>query len=225
MKRLILSIVTAFSLLGLAVPVAAADRYWQVQIFEPATELTTRKLNVEYKVLSTVKSDDFTVELFENNASKSTQNVTHDYGDSGVFNIDLPGTGTYSYKVTATNSGDASVKDSSTVTVDIVNEPNTTVTVVRNTGGQGGATTAGTATDGTDGNGGAVASDNTDDGTVGQDGAKTNGDSNGAGDVLASEDQKNNNDSNTGWYIGIPLALLALGAAIYWLRGRTNPTE
>lgn len=131
MKRLLtalLSMVTVFALAGSTV--SAAPRYWKVQISEPAAT-TDKSLNIDYNVSSTVSTDTFTVELFENGTSKGTQSVTHPYGNSGVFTIAIPAAGTYSYMVRATNHGEANAtKDSATETVQVSDAPQPTVTTV-----------------------------------------------------------------------------------------------
>ena len=131
MKRLLtalLSMVTVFALASSTV--SAAPRYWKVQISEPAAT-TDKSLNIDYNVSSTVYSDTFTVELFENGTSKGTQSVTHPYGNSGVFTIAIPAAGTYSYMIRATNHGEAdATKDSATETVQVSDAPQPTVTTV-----------------------------------------------------------------------------------------------
>lgn len=129
MKRFLISLLATVGLLLPAASATAVSRYWTIDIYEPSAT-TNRTLNVEYKVFSTVPSDTFTVELFENSVSKGTQSVTHPNGNSGVFTITLPATGTYSYFVKATNHGDATAKNSKTVTVQVSNAPQPTVTTV-----------------------------------------------------------------------------------------------
>lgn len=231
MKRLIISLVAALSVLSISLSASAQARYWQVQIFEPNTTTTNRKLNVEYKVLSTIQNDSFTVELFENGDLKGTQAVTHAYGDAGVFAIDLPKTGTYKYFVEATNHGDGNTtKESQTVTVKVVNEPSPTVTVIHTddpsgvTGGAGGgangAVLASNGT-GTPGNG----ENNT--GNVGENGVSTtnegtSSDKQNDGSVLGTEAQAANRTRRPSWWLSLPVALVAIGGALYWWRTRQN---
>lgn len=140
MKRLISTLVCFFSVILLTSSASAVTRYWTVDIYEPSAT-TNKTLNVEYKVFSTDGTDQFNAELFENNVSKGTQSITHPNGNSGVFNITIPSAGTYSYFVRATNSNVVTPKDSKTVSINVSNAPEptvTTVTVQQNTGGAGG---------------------------------------------------------------------------------------
>ncbi len=212
MKRLITTaIITLVSLVVLTVPAyAVLQRYVNVDISEPAAT-SNRTLNIAYGVTSTIPEDDFKVELFENSLSKGTQEVTHNNGNSGVFSISLPATGTYSYYVQSTNHGDGeSTKPSKTVSVQITNAPQPTVTTVfTNTGAGGqGAGTAGTATGGQ--TAGAVAGDTNGDGVVDDQAASTDKDKK---DVLGAETKKTDDGSKTSnwWYAGGLAALLAAG--------------
>lgn len=152
MKRFLTYLTTTFAGFTLLVtPVSAATttRFWKVDIYQPSAT-TNKTLKVEYKVLSTIKEDNnYTIELFENNVSKGSQGIAHEYGDSGVFNIAIPAAGTYTYKVVATNpqdtDGDQTEEDTSTVQVSNDPEPVVTTVVVTQpaAGGVGGGAGAG----------------------------------------------------------------------------------
>lgn len=164
MKRLLSLLVSsiAISTLFLSSSVSAATRYWKIDMYQPAAT-TNKTLRVEYKVLSTIATDTFTIELFENNVSKGSQFVAHSdgnyAGDSGVFTVPIPAAGTYSYKILATNHGAGNeTKTSDTKSVQVSDAPNptvTTVTVTQNTTPT--AQTAAANTAGGQGGGGAEA--------------------------------------------------------------------
>jgi hypothetical protein len=161
MKRLLLGLITFLTITILPASATAVVR-WKVEIFEPTTSTVNHSLNIAYNVQSIESSDTFTVELFENGASKGTQEIDNGRGgDSGAFNVNMPANGTYSYKVTATNHGDSdATKDSNTVTVQVVNGPEPTIIHVSNPATTT-ASTAGGGAGGTNG-GGQVAGSQTD---------------------------------------------------------------
>jgi hypothetical protein len=225
MKRLITSLLVILGLVFAQVGAAGATpRYWKVDIFDPAASTVSRTLNVEYKVFSTVDDNDFTVELFENAVSKGTQSITHANGDSGVFSINLPATGTYKYKVVVDNNVAGETKESAEKTVQVVDGPAPTVTTVFvNTAAAGGA--------GAGGAGGGVAAAPAAGqvagaavGEAGQvtDQAATTGSNDNKG-VLGAETAADNkkSDNNRNWYIGGGIVVaLGAGAAYYVLRMR-----
>lgn len=228
MKRLLLALITAFAFLLQTIGVEAATRYWTVDIYQPSST-TNKTLNVEYKVFSTLADDDFTVELFENNVSKGTQNVTTSNGDSGVFSIALPSAGTYSYYVVATNSGAEASKTSKTVSVQVSDAPEPTVTTVTrnvvtpaaagNGAGAAGANQAAAA-----GNGGAVVAD----GIATPQAATTTVDGVGNADVLGAEATRSaaaiTNNQSRDRAIGSLAALLGAGI-LYALYRRSATSE
>ncbi len=125
MKRLIISLVFALGIL-LNTSSASAFEQWKFQMFEPTTTTQTT-LNIEYKVLSINKDDTFTIKLYQNDLELATQNVTTDYGDSGVFIINIPASGSYTYKTTALNGTEEKTE---TRTVQITDAPQPIVTIV-----------------------------------------------------------------------------------------------
>lgn len=232
MKRLtslFLSVLTFVALSTSAM--AAPQRFWSVDISEPTAETASRTIKVSYIVQSTILSDSFTVELFENGASKGTQAVsTGRGGDSGVFSVAIPSTGTYNYQVTATNHGDGnSTKDSETYQIKVVSEPEpkvvTTTRVVNTAGadGQAGnaandgaaATNAGVNAAGDD----TTAGNDADAGNTDDVAAATNNDDQN-GEVLGEEATEGNNaNSTSGWtYVGVGAVIAAIGAALYFIR-------
>ncbi len=237
MKRLIASLVFSLGLVMANVnSVAAVTRYWQLQMFDPAVT-TSRTINIEYKVASTIREDEFTVELLENGTSKEVRAITTDYGDSVVFSVALPATGTYTYKINATNSGDATTKTQSR-TVQVADGPAPTVTTVfvnnaaadgggqaggggGNAGGQGaggagavGAAGANDAVGQADGN---VAAANTEDAANTDNQAGNTDGSNNQGDVLGAEAAASTTKSSRGGlYTGLGALVLAAAAGSYY---------
>ncbi len=115
MKRFIIT-TAQVALLTLAMVLAplqvAAAGYWNATISTPADTQTTRTFNVEYTTLSTVASDTFTVELFQNDAQIASKTTTKQNGDSGAFAVTVPTDGTYNYYTKTTNNGQAESKNS-----------------------------------------------------------------------------------------------------------------
>lgn len=237
MKRLIASLVFSLGLVMANVSSAAAvTRYWQLQMFDPAVT-TSRTINIEFKVASTIREDEFTVELLENGTSKEVRGIATDYGDSGVFSVALPATGTYTYRINATNSGDSTTKTESR-TVQIVDGPAPTVTTVfvnnaaaDGGGGQGavagagGQGAGGAAVAGNDAEAGNVAAAATPDGeTATNDQGATTDDPNNQGDVLGAEAAASTTKSSRGGlYAGLATLVLAVAAgAYYFLRIRST---
>jgi hypothetical protein len=225
MKRLIATLVLSFGIiLGSASTLFAAPRYWELQMFDPS-QTTEKTINIEFKVFSTVASDDFTVQLKENGANKASKAITTQHGDSDVFNVSIPATGTYIYQITATNIGDGT-QQSESRTVEVVNGPEPTVrTVFVNNEPDAPATTANAGN--AENNDGQVAA--ADDEAAGQDtngedgegqvtdeaaNSQQDGSSEEDGGVLGATDQANNNGRTN-----VLVALLLLGGAAgsyYW---------
>ncbi len=219
MKRLLVMLSTAFSMFILTVAVVAnaATQFWKVKIFEPVAQTTSKTLNVAYLVQSTDKDDTFTVELFENSTSKGTQNITHDYGDSGAFTIDLPTTGTYNYKVTVTNHGAGDEqKNSDTVQVEVVSDPDPIVNTTYINEGT-------TVVDATGANEtGQVQADTADEGQTDNQAANTtNNDQSKSGDVLGAESFADKVRKNSRYGL-IALGILAVALTALWARNRVT---
>jgi VCBS repeat-containing protein len=220
MKRLIASLALGLGLVLANVSSAtAAARYWETQMFDPAASTVNRTLNVEYKVFSTLaEDDDYTVKLFQNNAEVASQTVANPHGDSGVFSVSIPATGTYTYKVSATNHEAAETKESAEKTVQVVDGPAPTVTTVFVNNGAGGGQGAGGAGAGganaaDDGQGaGEVAGEVADEGTVGAEAATDEN----QGDVLGAENDEAAQARSRNTAIAIVLAVAAIGVAYYW---------
>jgi hypothetical protein len=221
MKRLITSLLLALGILF--APVAAGaftSQYWELNMYNPAAT-TDRKINIAYHVFSSTKTDTFKVELFQDITKVAESDITHEYGNSGAFTVDLPASGTYTYKTVATNNADATTKEESRI-VQVVDGPAPTVTTVFvNTAAAGGAGGAG---------GGAAAAPAAGQvagaavGEAGQvtDQAATTGSKDNKGVLgaeTAADNKKSNNNRN--WYIGGGIVVaLGAGAAYYVLRMR-----
>lgn len=226
MKKLLLLIVAVFSLtVGLGSQASAATRYWSVTMFTPAASDTDRTLNIAYNVLSTVATDKYNVNLFQNDVQIDSQFVDHGKGgNSGAFSVTMPANGTYSYKISAENISAGETKTTDTKTVKIVDGPSPTVTTVTvNTAGQNGTGTTGatTAAANTGTGAGQVngATTNTGtgttNGTVNADGS-SNTTAKKNGDVLGSETAKAKASDKGKWY-GLGAGAIVLGgAAYYW---------
>ncbi len=215
MKRLIASLLLALGLLFAPVAASAVSSpYWELNMYNPATT-TDRKINIAYHVLSTTKTDTFKVELFQGITKVAENNITHEYGDSDAFTVDLPASGTYTYKTVATNNADASTKEESR-TIQVVDGPQPTVTTVfvtnpNQTQGGGGGTGTGATTGATAG--GATQGTATTSGQVG-DSSSTDQPNE---DVLGAEAQDQKEDSNTSIVAWIIIAAaVVLGAGYYW---------
>lgn len=228
MKRLIVSLAVSLSLVLANISTAgAATRYWELRMFDPAASTTSRTINIEYKILSTIDSDTFDVELLENDTPKGLHDDT--LSDSGVFTVNIPATGTYTYKVTATNNTDNST-DTESRTVQVVDGPAPTVTTIsvnNNAGGQvaGGVQPAlanGGADAGGEAAGGQVAGAAANAGQVntGSDAATdaTSGIGDENGDILGASAEESEGATQNRWRTPL-LVLLVLGAAgggYYW---------
>lgn len=236
MKRLLTHLAGALSALAVLVaPISSSAAVrWTVNIYDPSAT-TNKTLNVRYQVLSTVRGDDkYTVELFENNISKGSQSIEHDYGDSGVFNIAIPSAGTYTYKVKATNEkfgNDVLFSAEKSVQVSNAPEPTvTTVTVNQATpanagggvaaGGAGGAGAAGVA--GAGGQVAAAAGAQAENGAVTDQAATT--DANANQDVLGAQASAQRNKNRNNIIAAAVLAVASLAGYAYY-RLRVAPTE
>ncbi len=214
MKRLITTSLIALAFvfsLSATVFATASDR-WSASISTPANT-TNKTFNVQYTTLSTGQDDDITVELFENGSSKGSQTTTKDFGDSGVFQVTVPGVGTYSYYIKATNSTDATPKNTGTVQVVVSDAPVQTTTSTNTSSTNQAGSQAGTGST----RGANIPGDADGDGVVDDDAATTNK------DVKSSEDKKDdkaNNNQNTGWYVGLALTVLAGLAGYYYYLNR-----
>lgn len=234
MKKLLLLAVSVF---GLALSfssyahAATPSNSWKVDLYTPALSETSRSLNIEYKVLSIYEADnEYIIRLFQNDVEVGSQMLNHPYGDSGVFNVSLPATGSYTYKVSAENTNAGATKISNSKTVNIVNGPEPTVTTVAVSNGGQAATGTTVAADGAQGT---VAGANT--GTTGTaNGNNGSGTTNNDGKVtdeaantdkkdsqsLGAATNKNNGPDNTKWFV-LGAILLGLGAsAYYWFMRR-----
>lgn len=231
MKRLIVSLAVSLGLVLVSVSSAVAARYWELQMFDPAPT-TNRTINIEFKVMSTEQSDTFKVELFENGTSKGVKNIDTDYGDSGVFNVAVPASGTYTYRIDAINNGNASTDTESRI-VQVNDGPEPTVTTIftnngAGAGGQGAGGVQAAAVGGAGaGGGGAGAVDDdgevagaaADEGQVDAEASATdeNGEARENGDVLGASGQAET-DGRSSWRspLLIVLALGIAGGSAYW---------
>lgn len=222
MKRLITSLLLALGILF--APVAASaftSPYWELNMYNPSAT-TDRKINIAYHVFSTTKTDTFKVELFQNVTTKLAEdNITHEFGDSGAFTVDLPASGTYSYMITATNNTDLTEKSESR-TVQVVDGPAPTVTTVfvNNAGAAGGGQGAGGAAAGAQAAAtpeGQVAGAAAQEGQVSEEAATDTqkGDVLGAAAKVAATNNRGRNIA-----IGTIVAVVVLGGAYYWFLAR-----
>lgn len=233
MKRLIANLIVSLGLVfvQLGSVTAAPARYWKVDIFDPAASTVNRTLNVEYKVFSTLETDnDYDVKLLQNESQVgATQQINHVYGDSGVFSVSIPATGSYKYQVVATNNDAGETLFSAEKTVQVVNGPTPTVTTVfTNTGaaggGAGGVQGQGAGGAGAGGAGGGVAAADGGGQTAGaatdEDGQVTDEAAKDTKDVLGAEstaDDKKDSSSRKWLYGGGLLAAVVAGAVAYYL--------
>jgi hypothetical protein len=225
MKRLISSFVLAFAFVVASSSSAFAEHFWQVQMFQPTGAINSNAFPIEYKVFSVEQNDEFNVNLFQNDVMIATQHTTKNFGDSGVFNVAVPGPGTYKYHVSATSSidGEEAPKSTEDKTLTVTPAPSGGVTTVfvnqatnNNPTGQGGGTGAGGAA------GGDVAG-----ATSGETNAEGQSSTNNNGDVLGAEKKNDNNKNSDNWQWwggGIATLLVALGAGYYYMqRTGKNP--
>lgn len=242
MKRLtLLFIVSLFSLIGLAVPAAHAVERWKFQMYDPAVT-TDQKINIEYKVMSIMPSDTFTMRLYRDGVLKGQRNTT---SDSGVFTVNLPDSGTYDYKVTATNEAVSETREASR-TVVVEDDPEPTVRTITVQTAQPVAQPAGGAeAAAAPGDGAAVAqapAPGEEEAAVGQDGAGDEQDAGAAddqeaaegqttpeaqatdegteeGDVLGQEAERAADSSNTAWWVALLAVVVAgVGYGVYRFR-------
>jgi hypothetical protein len=88
----------------------AVPRYWSLTISELSPTTNTKTFNLDYATVSTVLSDTFNIDLYQNGVKINSQTTpnTGKGGDTGRFAISVPSDGTYSYSIIATNLADAS---------------------------------------------------------------------------------------------------------------------
>lgn len=229
MKRLIISLLSSLSVLFVAVPAMAATSFWTFSMENPAAT-TNKTIKVNYNVQSTDPEDTFTVELFENNVSKGTQSVTNPRGDSGVFTVNIPAAGTYTYKLTATNHGDGNSTKSDSKTVQVSNAPEPTVNTItvnqaapaNAAGGGAGAGGAGGVAAAEAGGQVAAAAGQGENGAVTDQAANTAATANQ--DVLGAEASTQRNKNRNNIIAAVVLAGASLAGYAYY-RLRVAPTE
>ena len=219
-KLFLTSLLASVFALG-AVAAATPSNGWRVNISTPANT-TSKTFNVEYTTLSINSADHITVELFQNGGSVGSQTTTKPYGDSGVFTITVPSTGTYSYFIKATNTGDPTPKNTSTVTVNVSDAPQGSTTTINTgtTGGGGGAGAGGAGGGGAGAAGGAAGTAATTTGQpagqVGAGPATTGGvtqdDANVLGEQTQNQQQGGNNNDGTNWPLAIAILAALAGA-------------
>jgi hypothetical protein len=216
MKKLIASLALSLGLVLANVGSVFAAETWRLNMYDPSAT-TERTINIAYQVFSTSSVDTFKVELFQDVTELAEQNVTNPNGDSGKFTVNLPASGTYTYKIVATNNNDLTTQDESR-TVQVVDGPAPTVTTVFVNNGAGGGQGAGgtgaggaNAADGGQGTG-EVAGDVADEGTVGAEAATDEN----QGDVLGAENDEAAQARSRNTAIAIVLAVAAIGVAYYW---------
>ena len=204
MKRLLLTLAFTLTLL-LSPQLAQAAHEWQVSMSDPTVTNQTRNFNIDYVALSTDKSDEITVNLYENGAVIDSQTTTAG-GDSGTFNVTVPSDGSYTYGLAASSGADGSSKSTTNKIVTVVTPVEGGPSEVTSTdapNGSGSGENTGT-------NGGAdgeVEGEETGDGQVGDgEGAST--------DENADEEDSDSDSTETALYA---LAIIVLGALAYYL--------
>ncbi len=214
MKSLIVSLFAVFSSLLLPASALAATADWKLEVYTPAASTKTT-INFEYKVLSKDANATFAVVLEKDGVQIDSDNITTPYGGSGTFKVNLPKAGTYHFVLTATNSDNTTQSASRSVTVQAT--PEGAVNVVYVQGASTNSTDGSSSVNGTTvaGNGDLAVADN----ESGQIGDKA------ASATKPATSQKGNDSetaNNTGlnWQVGLPLLLIGVAAALYWLRGR-----
>lgn len=213
MKRLLFGTLIALTMVLTAPLASALENSWRLDVFDPVASTSTRTLNLEYKVISTLASDEFAVKLFQNGTQIASDSLTNDYGDSGVFKVNIAAVGTYTYSVVATNSGDAS-EQTQTRSVKIVEAPANTVRIVEVQGTSDSRQTQSTSPS-AQATGSSTTKNVADAGKV-DNAAVTDT----ATNTTQNQDNTKNDNNDLVWKIGLPAAILAAGAVIYWLRGR-----
>jgi hypothetical protein len=208
MKRLSAFVVSVIAAVFLLPTVVLASDDWTFNVFQPATSITGRSVQVEYTVASSDPSLTFTVDLFQNGTQVATQNVTNPYGASGRFAVTVPSAGGYDFMLVADDNDGRTVTESRSVTFVDAAQP-TVRTVYQNT------QTTGDSSSSSGGVVGDTAASTTNGNTL----ADTTDSSN---NNTSNTDNKDNKDakgsSNKGWLWVIPAAAVIGG--IYFLNKR-----
>lgn len=123
MKKLLTSIVLALvSVLAFSsLAFANSDHFWRITLSDPADIQNSRTFNLDYVVLSSPITDDFTVDLYQNGAFNQTTEL--DDADSGRFTVTVPSDGVYEYYIIVTNHNDAdgdNTEQSETVKTEVI---------------------------------------------------------------------------------------------------------
>ncbi len=144
MKNLIYLPIAIIAIVLATSGITIAATPWNLNMSEPVAESSNKKLNISYNILSTASNNSFLVELTQthdgNTQSLGTQTVNTSRegasGDNGLFKVDMPDTGVYSYTITATNDmgtpSDSSDDESKSKTesIEVVDGPEPTIIVV-----------------------------------------------------------------------------------------------
>jgi hypothetical protein len=208
-NQLVVSIASAIVLLSPGL--VDASHFWDVKMSDPTTSDQVRTFNIEYVALTTLNSDKITVKLQQNGASIATD-ITKKGGDSGVFKVNVPSDGSYTYKLTATSSDDGSTRSTTAKQVQVTTPEGASSSDVEVTDAD---TTTGDQT------GGVVAGETDQPGQVGENGATTDKDNQPSeGDQLG--EQTTDSTDNTIWAILAAIAILLTG--YYWFFYRQGKT-
>ncbi len=214
MKGLLASFIAAVIVLGTSATATAAST-WKLDVFQPESPTTHQNVRFEYAVISKDATDTFSVTLTRNGSHVETQNVTGEYGGSGVFAVTLPQPGEHTFTVTATESDGTFLSETRAITL---SQPVSTVDA-----GNGGvsnvvienATSGGTRTGTVLASGSAAGAT----GTVSDQAASITKE---VGQTLGTDSKKevaaaSKDDNMTGndWLWAIP-AFAVLGGAYYW---------
>lgn len=132
MKRLVSQLLLAIVLtfVPLNSVQAANENLWKLQMSDVADTVQTTNFSIEYKVLSIIPSDTFVVQLYENGNLDAQKSVTTPKGDSGTFNVTVPGNGSYEYYVRAIRNGDSADRQQTPVQTVTVSQPQGTTNTV-----------------------------------------------------------------------------------------------
>ena len=197
-----LSVIAAVFLLPV---VALASTDWTFNVFQPATSITGRSVNIEYKVVASDPSLDFEVDLYQDGTKVSTQSVTNPYGASGVFAVTVPNAGDYEFTLVADDNDGRTLSEDRNITFVDAAQP-TVTTVYQNAQGSSSASNSG----GVVGDSAATTTSGT---TLAADTDQADATNNGNGQAKDA-----GNSSNKDWLWAIPAAAVIGG--VYYLNKR-----
>ena len=123
MKKLLLTIslalISALVFSGLAL--AIMPRYWTVNLSAPEAVQNNKTFNLDYVISSTIDTDDFTVDLYQNAAPIQSEPLA--VPNSGRFTVTVPSDGNYDFYIIVTNNDDTDsdqTEQSATVSTQVI---------------------------------------------------------------------------------------------------------